>query len=113
MKLKVSIAAIFLGFALPSAAQFHTIAEAYEVRLSDLRLPRNTNGSLSYRPCEVCAYSTKRVSSDAQWVLDGRNVPFAEFRRGVMSIANSNAASVTVLHHLEQDRVIRVQVTTY
>ena len=113
MKIKVLIAAIILGLALPVVAQFRTIAEAYEVRLSDLRLPQNKNGSLSYKPCDDCAYSTIPASSDAQWILDGQTLPFAKFRREVMSITDRDAAAVTVLHHLEQDRVIRVQVTTY
>ena len=112
MKTRVLITAIILGLALPVAAQFLTIAEAYEVRLSDLRLPQNKNGSVSYRLCDDCAYSTKQLSRDAQWILDGQTLPFAKFRRAVMPIADRDAAAVTVLHHLEQDRVIQVQVTT-
>lgn len=113
MKFKLLIAAIVLGVALPVAAQFGTIAEAYEVRLSDLRMPLNEGGTVAYKPCGACSYETKPVSSDAEWILNGQSLPFAEFRRGIMSIADGDAASVTVLHHLEKDRVIRVQVTTH
>lgn len=110
MKFKVLIAAIVFGLTLPAAAQFHTVAEAYEVRLSDLRLPQNKGGTVAYKRCDTCSYETKRVSSDAQWVLDGKSLPLEKFRRGLLSIEDRRNTPVTVLHHLESDRVTRVSV---
>ncbi len=110
MKFKVLIAAIILGLALPVAAQFRTIAEAYEVRLSDLRLPQSEGGTVAYKPCDTCPYETKRVSSDAQWVFDGKSMSLDKFKRGLTSITDRRNTAVTVLHHLESDRVTRVSV---
>lgn len=110
MKFKVLIAAIILALALPAAAQFRTISKAHEVRLSDLRLPRNEGGTVAYKPCDTCPYETKRVSSDAQWVLDGKSMPLDKFRRALISITDRRYTAVTVLHHLESDRVTRVSV---
>ena len=110
MKFKVLIAAIILGLALPVAAEFRTIAEAYEVSLSDLRLPQNTGGTIAYKPCETCPYQTKRVSSDTEWVLDGKSLPLEKFRRSLTAIADRQNTPVTVLHHLESDRITRVSV---
>jgi hypothetical protein len=113
MKIKVLIAAIFLGLALPAAADFQTVAEAHEVSLADLRVPQSESGTVSFRTCAECAYQVKRVGANAEWVLNGKRLPLDKFRRGLASITDRDAASVTVLHHLEKDRVIRVTVTTY
>ena len=113
MKFKVLIAAIILGLALPAAADFKTVAEAYEVSLKDLRVPQSESGTVSYKTCDACSHQVKRVGEGTQWVLNGKSLSLAKFRRGLLSIRDREATSVTVLHHLEKDRVIRVEVTTY
>ena len=113
MKFKVLITAIIFGFALPAAAQFKTLAEAHEVSLTDLRVPQSESGTVSYKTCGECPMQVKRVGSDAKWVLNGQSLSLAKFRRGLLSIRDRDSAAVTVLHHLEQDRVIRVEVTSY
>ena len=50
---------------------------------------------------------------NTEWILNGKRLPLDKFRRGLASITDRDAAAVTVLHHLEKDRVIRVTVTTY
>jgi hypothetical protein len=110
MKFKVLIAAIILGLALPVAAEFRTIEEAYEVRLSDLRLPQNDGGTVAFKTCDECPFQTMRVSSNAQWILDGKSLPLAKFRRSLLSVTDRRNTAVTVLHHLESDRVTRVSV---
>jgi hypothetical protein len=113
MEFRALIAAIILGFALPAAADFKTIAEAHEVSLDNLRLPQSESGAVTFKTCAECAYLTKPVSEDMQWVLNGNSLPLDKFRRGLLLIADREATAVTVLHHLEDDRVIRVEVTTY
>ena len=113
MKFKVLIAAIILGLALPVAADFKTIAEAHELTLRDLRLPQSESGTVSFKTCDECSYQVKRVGENARWLLNGKSLSLAKFRRGLLSIRDRDAASVTVLHHLEKDRVILVEVTTY
>jgi hypothetical protein len=113
MKFKVLIAAIILGLALPVAADFKTIAEAHEVSLGNLRLPQSETGTVAFKTCDECSYQVKRVGENAQWVLNGKSLSLTKFRRGLLSITDRDATAVTVLHHLGQDRVIQVTVTTY
>ena len=110
MKFKVLIAALSLALALPAAAQFRTIAEAYEASLSELRLPQNEVGTIGFKPCDECSYLVKRVSADTEWVFDGRPVSLEKFRRIVSTVTDRKNTPVTVLHHLESDRVTRVSV---
>jgi hypothetical protein len=113
MKFKVLIAAILLGAALPVAADFKTVALAHEVLLTDLRVPQSESGTVAFKTCDECSYQVERVNEGTQWVLNGKSLPLAKFRRGLLSIRDREAAAVTVLHHLEKDRVIKVEVTTY
>jgi len=110
MKFKVLIAAIVLGLALPVAAEFVQIQEAHEVQLSDLRLPQNEVGTVGFKPCVECPYMVKRVNGNTEWVLDGKSMSLEKFRRGLRAINDRDSTAVTVLHHLEEDRVTRVSV---
>ena len=110
MKFKVLITAIILGFTLPVAAQMRTIQEAYEVSLADLRLPHNQVGTVAFKTCADCAYQVKRVNASTQWILDGTSMSLEKFRRSLQAIDDRKSTAVTVLHHLEDDRVTRVSV---
>ena len=110
MRFKVLIAAISLALPMSGVAQFRTIAEAYEVRLSDLRLPQSEGGTVAYKTCDACAYESKLVSSDVQWILAGRSLPLQEFRRSLAAVTDWEDTPAMVLHHLESDRVTRVSV---
>ena len=112
MKIRWMVTALMLCLSVTAFAQFKTIAEAYEVRLSDLRLPQSEGGTVAYKPCDECSYQTKRVSSDTQWIVDGKSLPLDKFRRSLISVTDRINTPVTVLHHLESDRVTRVSVHT-
>lgn len=110
MKIKVLIAAIILGLALPAAAGFRQIQEAHEVQLPDLRLPQNEVGTVAFKPCGDCPYMVKRVNGNTEWIFDGNSMSLKKFRRAVRRLTDRDNTAVTVLHHLEEDRVTRVSV---
>ncbi len=111
MKTRYLLSVLLLALTLPAAAEFRTVAEAYEIELSNLRLPQNAGGTIAYRTCNACAYQTTRVSTDTVWILNGRAMSLVKFRAGIAEIKDRNNRYVTVLHHLEDDRVTRVQIT--
>ncbi len=110
MKFKAMIAALMLAFAVPAFAQITTIALAHEVNLNDVRFPQSTSGTIGFRPCAECEYTTKRVSADTRWVLNGQPVTLERFRDGLARITNRNTEIVTIVHHLEEDRITEVSV---
>ncbi len=110
MKFKAMIAAIVLAFAAPAFAQITTIALAHEVSLNDVRFPQSTSGTIGYRPCAECEYTTKRVSGTTRWVLNGQPVTLERFRAGLANITNRNTEIVTIVHHLEEDRITEVSI---
>ena len=110
MKLKLFITSLALGLALPAAADFVTIEQAYEVALSEIRLPRSENGTIAYKECSTCNFQTKRVDPDTRWLINGRAVPLQKFREAVNRVTDRNNEAVSILHHLERNRVTAVSV---
>ncbi|MEM8817524.1 MAG: hypothetical protein AAFX56_20090 [Pseudomonadota bacterium] len=106
-------AALMLLTALPATAQNEITAKAHEVRLSALRLPATPSGSVAFKACDTCEYTTRRVSGNTRWVLNNKTVSLAEFRAGLASVRNRSEAWVTVLHDLGSDQITRVAVTVY
>ena len=110
MKLRLIIAAILLGLSPLAGADFKTIQQAYEARLSEVRLPRLEGGTIAFRECAQCDYRTERVSEETRWVVDGNAVSLDKFRAAVARVENRKEEAVTIVHHLEKDRVTEVSV---
>ena len=110
MKTKLLIAVAMIGLALPAAADFTTVQIAYEVALSELRLPRNEHGTIAFKECADCEYKTKRVSANVRYRVDGRSVSLEKFREMTDRVADRDNEAVTILHHLEDNRVTEVSV---
>jgi hypothetical protein len=110
MRLKLFIAALMFGLAMPAAADFTTIEQAYEVALSEMRLPRSEGGTIAFKECSTCDYRTKRVDANARWLINGKSVSLKEFRLALSRVTDRNNKAVTVLHHLENNRVTEVSV---
>jgi len=110
MKTKLFIAAAMIILALPAAADFKTVELAYEVALSDIRLPHNETGTIAFKECEKCDYRTKRVTASTRYQVDGHTVTLKKFREAVEQVSDRDSKAVTVLHHLEDNRVTAVSV---
>lgn len=110
MKLRLFVTAMMLGLAMPASADYVTIEQAYEVALSEIRLPRGPMGTIAFKPCSTCSVETKRVDADTRWMINGKAVPLREFREATDQVADREKEAVTVLHHLEKDRVTAVSV---
>ena len=102
---------LLLALALPATAEFRTIQRAYEVNFDTLRLPQAEGGTIAFKPCNTCAFQTTRVTGSTRWILNGESMPLADFRARIARFEDEDRKSVTVLHHLEDDRVTAVTVT--
>jgi len=110
MKLKLLITAALLCMALPAAAEFTSVQKAYEIALSDLRLPRNNAGTIAFKECDSCDYMTVRVGADTRFTLNGKAVPLKKFREALAIVENRDDQPVTVLRHIERNQVTAVLV---
>jgi hypothetical protein len=110
MKLRHFLIAALLGFSLPAAADFTTIAEAYELTLSNVQIPATPSSGISFRTCDDCEMQLVRVTPNTQYNVNGETYPLKEFRKRVFNIKNRSDTFVGILHHLESDVVLSVSV---
>lgn len=96
---------------LPAAAEFTTITNAYEVRLSDFRAPASQNGMVAFKQCSGCELLTLGVTPDTRYVLNNKNVSLTEFRASLSTVRDRDRETLTVEHHLESDLVTAVSIT--
>jgi len=113
MKPIIIITALMLLAALPADAQNTVTIEAHEVRLSTLRLPASGSGSLTFKACDACEYTTRRVTGNTRWELNNKPVSLETFRAALEGIADRNEAYVTVAHDLRSDLIKEVAITVY
>ena len=107
MHIRKLLALVLLGLSLTAAADFTTVIEAYEVNSDDMRLPRNTGGTLIFKPCSACDSQTLLVNSRTRYVIDGRDVELTEFKERMAGVRDE---TVTVLHHLESNTITAIKV---
>ena len=110
MKLKIVVIALALCLALPAAAQFKAITEAYEVALEGFHAPNRENGAVVFHPCSTCKLTRLRVTSETLYKVKGERVRLEEFRRVIETAPDPDAVSVTVEHHLERNVIVMLDV---
>jgi hypothetical protein len=101
---------VLLGLSLSAAADLTTITAAYEVAVTDLRLPVSENGTLTFKRCPNCDAQTLRVTSKTRYVVNDRDTPLAEFKNQLRRVRNRKTEAATVMHHLESNTITAVRV---
>ncbi len=110
MYIRKLLVLVLLGLSLATAADFRTITEAYEVDLSDLRLPRSENGKLTFRQCSDCEPETLRVTVQTRYLINDRVFTLVEFKKQLKLVRSRKDQIVAVLHHLESDTIKAIKV---
>ncbi len=104
------LALVLLGLSLAAATDFTTITEAYEVDLSDLRLPGSENGTLTFKQCSDCEIQTLRVTGKTRYLINDRDFALPEFKKQLKRVATRKDHGVAVLHHLESNTIKAIKV---
>ena len=99
-----------LGLSISATADFRTITEAYEVDLSDLRLPRSENGNLTFKQCSDCEPETLHVTVKTRYLINDRDFTLAEFKEQLKRVVTRKDHGVAVLHHLESNTIVAIKV---
>ncbi len=101
---------VLLGPSLLAAADLTTITAAYEVAVSNLRLPGSANGTLTFKQGPDCEAQTLRVTSKTRYVVNDRGVALAEFKNQLRRVRNRRTEAATVMHHLKSNTITAVSV---
>jgi len=110
MNIRYLLIAALLSLSLPAAADFTTIAEAYELALSDLNVPATPSSGIVFKKCADCDTQVVRVTPGTTYSINGQALPLKEFRKRVFNITDRAHTAVTVIHHLEADVILSVSV---
>ena len=110
MSFRIIFAASLLCLSLAAAAQLKTISEAYEVSVTDLRLPASEIGTITLRKCPECKFESLQVLETTVYEFNGEQMSLEKFRRSVANLYSSKNIPVQVLHHLESNQVRNVWV---
>lgn len=110
MNIKKLLVCILLSFSLPAAADFVTVSEAYEIALSDFRVPATPSSGVQFKKCDECEFQTIRVTPNTQYVINGKSVLLKEFRKRIFDVRDRAAETIIVLHHLESDTIVSISV---
>lgn len=110
MNVKKLLICVALIVSFPVAAEFTTISRAYEISLSDFRVPATPSSGVIFKECADCDMITVRVTPHTQYIVNGRSVELKEFRKNIFQIRDREAETIIVLHHLETNTVVSVSV---
>ena len=110
MHIRKLLVLMILGLSLTAAAEFRTTIEVYEINFVNVRLPGTEGGTISIKHCNACEAQLLRVTATTRYVVNGRSVRLADFRRSLTSIRNRDDVDIDVFHDLQSNTVTRVRV---
>ncbi len=110
MKFRAFLLAVTVCLSLPVAADFRTVAQAYEVPLSGFSVPVTHNGIITFSECATCPSHSGRLTGDTQFIVNGKAVELKEFRKRLFHVRDRQSEIVTVVHHLETDTIKSISV---
>lgn len=111
MKIKTTLICTLLLVSLSAAAEFTTVSQAYEIALSNFRVPATPSSGVIFKQCAECDARTVRVTPKTRYEVNGQPVTLKEFRKSVFGIRNRAETTIIVLHHLETDTIVSVTVS--
>lgn len=111
MSIRNTLIASLISVALPVAAAFETISLAYEISLSNFRVPVTPSSAVSLQKCDDCEQISIRVTPGTTYAINDEVVTLEQFRKTVFDIRDRENETIIVLHHLESDTVLSVSVT--
>ena len=110
MRIHKLIALVLLALAGTAGADFRTVVEVYEMELVNVRLPGTEGGTIAIKHCDDCKSQLLRVSASTRYIVNGKDVRLADFRRTVSSIRNRGDVIIDVFHNLDSNTVTRLRV---
>ena len=109
IKKLLTITLICIGFAASASGQ--VVSQAYELSLSAFTAPTTTNSNVSFKECDDCDLMRVRVTESTNYSVNGNSVLLEDFRLAVNGASDPDEVSVVVLHHLESDTVVSIDVS--
>ena len=107
---QILLVVLALIAAAQSSAEFRTIAEAYEVALSDFEAPKFPNDLVSFKACRACETQSVRVTPKTTYVINQQATRFKDFVKSLAAARDRERKTVIVMHHLESDTISSLSI---
>ena len=86
--------------------------EAHELMLGEVSLPRNSGGSVIFKPCEDCLTTSLRVNASTIYLVNGAVVVLEDFLKAAEGFRDTDGGNrqtaVYVFYDVESKRVNRL-----
>ena len=115
MTIRKTIAIALFSIGLTVAAQSGATnlgpveSQAYEIAAEHFRAPISRNSVASFKECETCDRMNVRVTANTRYTVNGKAVRLEVFRDKVSEAGDRGG--ITVLHHLESDTIVQINVS--
>jgi hypothetical protein len=113
----IAVMALLIGAFAGSAHALRVIEDvedSVELALSDLKLPADATGTVTYRTCATCALESHSLTAETRFELNGRAMAFDEFSGAIDEIRDTPSVEARglagVFFDLNTERVTRVIV---
>jgi hypothetical protein len=110
MHIRKILTVVLIAASLSAVADFRTITRAYEIRLSNLRVPVTSTGSLIFKQCDDCENIVALMTNRTQFIVNGKTVNIRDFRKNVFQVRDRRHEPVIIKHHLETDTITSIRV---
>lgn len=110
MDLRKLIAVVMLAACLPATADIRIVTRAVETSPAYMSMPTSENSRLMFKSCDSCEIFEVRLTAATQFILRGKPMPFAEFRKQFNNLRQSKEDYALVTFDTETNAVTSVRV---
>lgn len=110
MDLRKLIVLVMLAAWLPATADIRIVTRAVETSTAYMNMPTTDSSRLLFKSCDDCELLEVRLTSATQFVLRGKQMPFAEFRKQFNNLRQSKEDYALVTFDTETNAVTSVHV---
>ena len=102
---------LLIFISLSAAAEFEAVTRAYEITLSEFRVPATANSALSFKQCSSCDIETIRVTNRTRYIVNNEHLELLEFKKVISRVRDRENKGIIVEHDLESDTIVAVSIS--
>ena len=113
MTVRAILIAALLMVAQPAFSQIVTAVAAVEASPANMILPGGTDGMMTFRPCDGDCdedYIRVRLSAGTKFMVNGKTVKFADFRREFATIKRNLESYALVTYETQTNTVTSIEI---
>lgn len=107
-----ALTSLLLLMSTAAIAQNYPPTRTYEVLVQSVRLPNDTNGTITVKECKDCDYETFRVTGRTVYAIDGKSMRLDKFRPIVEQLRHEGKFVINVRRDIQNNTIAKVFIYT-